>query len=241
MDEKRRISEELNEKFRKWLKINRRIDRVLLVILLLITLFVGSALMDNLSFLDKGINGVEYHDFDELLRINPDTVAWLTVDKTNIDHPVVQGKDNFEYLTKGFDGKYYAGGTLFLDYKNKKDFSDRYSIIHGHHMAGGAMFGDLTKFLDQKYFYKHKAGTLLTPTYDYDLKIVAAGEYNAYDDNIYLVGEKRPIGYLIKTAKWRRKMDDMSSNLLALSTCSGEMNDDRAVVFCEVQNKRPHQ
>ena len=241
MDEKRIVSEELNRQFKKWLNINRQIDKILLIIMLIVTLFVGSALLDNLAFLDKGIRGVEYHDFDELLGINPDTVAWLTVDDTHIDHPVVQGKDNFEYLTKAFDGSYYAGGTLFLDYQNKKDFTDRYSIIHGHHMVGGAMFGDLTKFLDEDYFQKHKTGTLLTPTYDYDLKIVAAGEYNAYDDNVYQVGDNRPIKYLIQTAKLRRKMDNMSDNLIALSTCSGEMNDNRVVVFCEVMNRRTHQ
>lgn len=241
VEDKKKRSDELNAQFAKWLKINRRIDKVLLLIMLMVTLFVGSALLDNLDFLDKGIKGVEYHDFDELLKINPDTVAWLTVDKTHVDHPVVQGKDNFEYLTKGFDGKHYAGGTLFLDYKNKKDFSDRYSIIHGHHMDRGAMFGDLPKFLDKKYFYKHKTGTLLTPTFDYDLKIVGVGKYNAYDDNVYLVGTDRHIPYIIKTAKWRRKMEDMSHNLLALSTCSGAMNDDRIIVFCEVLNKRTHE
>ena len=241
MDEKQRKSNELNATFKKWLNINRKIDRVLLVVILLITIFVGAGLMDNLAFLEKGISCVEYHDFDELLRINPDTVAWLTVDKTNIDHPVVQGKDNFEYLTKDFYGKYYAGGTLFLDYENKKDFSDKYSIIHGHHMDRGAMFGDLTKFKDKKYFYRHKTGTLLTPTYDYDLKIVAVGEYNAYDDRIYLVGGKRPIRTIIDTALYRRKMDNMQNKILALSTCSGQMNDNRTVVFCEVKNQRKHE
>lgn len=241
MEEKRRKSDELNKQFAKWLKINRRIDKVLLVIMLLITLFVGSGLLDNLSFLEKGIRGVEYHDFDELLKINPDTVAWLIVSDTNINHPVVQGKDNFEYLTKGFDGKTYAGGTLFLDCDNKKDFSDRYSIIHGHHMDRGAMFGDLTKFLKKDYFRKHKKGTLLTPTYDYDLKIVAVAKVNAYNDRIYTVGGKRPIKEIIATSKYRRKMDNMENNILALSTCSGAMNDDRVMVFCEVKSKRTHE
>ena len=147
LESKIELSNLLNHRFSRLRNINKKLDRFLLTIILLTIAFVGAALLDNLEFLDKGINGIKYHDFDELLAINPDTVAWITMDGTHIDHPVVQGKDNFEYLDKAFDGTFYAGGTLFLDYKNKKDFSDKYSIIHGHHMVGGAMFGDLDKFI----------------------------------------------------------------------------------------------
>ncbi|MGX7306277.1 class B sortase [Enterococcus durans] len=42
-------------------------------------------------------------------------------------------------------------GSIFMDYRNKKDFSDFNSIIYGHHMAESAMFGDLDKFKDQKF------------------------------------------------------------------------------------------
>lgn len=38
--------------------------------------------------------------FEELLALNKDTRAWITLDGTNIDYPMVQGKDDMEYVNK---------------------------------------------------------------------------------------------------------------------------------------------
>ena len=73
MSEKQKYSDELNDRFRKWRKINTWIDRVLLSILLFLTVFIGSGLIDGFIFLEEGISGIEYHSFEELRRINPDT------------------------------------------------------------------------------------------------------------------------------------------------------------------------
>ena len=245
-EERRRLSDELNERFRRWREINRKIDRVLLTIILLAVLMAGCAMIDDIAFLRKGINIVTYHNFEELLAINPDTVAWLTVDDMHVDHPVVQGKDDYEYLNKAFTGEVYAGGTLFLDSNNSKDFSDTYNIIHGHHMDGGAMFGDLGKFFDKDFFDSHETGTLLTPTYDYDLKVIGVAGYNAYS-NVYAAGDVVPWDEIEGACTYTRAVveaDDSESGeavqILALSTCSGDMTDKRTMVFCQMINKRKH-
>ena len=67
-------------------------------------------------------------NWDELLQQNPDTVAWLTLEDTTVDYPIVQGKDNFEYLSINFYGDYYAGGTLFLDADNDPKFNDQFNM-----------------------------------------------------------------------------------------------------------------
>ena len=185
------------------------------------------------------------------MRINPDTVAWLTMDGTHIDHPVVRSADNFDYLDRSFEGKYYAGGTLFMD-KGDRDPGDPYCIIHGHHMAGGAMFGDLNKYLNKGFFDKHRTGTLLTPEYDYDIRVFASGVFNAYDNIIYKPGETVPVYYIKENAaetipiyyikEQAANIREISEpeHVLALSTCFGEMTDDRTVVFCTLINKREH-
>ena len=242
LEQKKNLSDLLNRDFVKWRAWYKRLDTGLLVILLCLIVFVGSAFLDNHLLTDRGIGGLEYHDFHELLAINPDTVAWLTLDGTHIDHPVVQGEDNFEYLDRAFTGDYYAGGTLFLDFRSSRDLSDKYSIIHGHHMAGGAMFGDLEKYLDRRFFTEHYNGTLLTPTYDYDLRIIAAGEFDAYDQAIYTVGNEIPFGKIKKKTCFRRTYEiDDAKQILALSTCSSDMTDNRIVVFCKMMNKRAHE
>ena len=238
MSEKEALYYMLNIQFRKWRSINLWIDRVLLSILIFLIIFIGSGLIDSFIFLEEGMGTIKYHSFSQLLQINPDTVAWITMDGTHIDHPVVRSADNFDYLDRGFEGKFYAGGTLFMD-KGNNDFEDPYCMIHGHHMAGGAMFGDLSKYLDEDFFDKNRNGTLLTPEYDYDVLVFASGIFDAYDRNIYNMGEAIPLGYIEDKSANIRNVKE-AEHVLALSTCHGEMTDDRTVVFCELINKRKH-
>ncbi len=181
---------------------------------------------------------MKYHSFAQLLEINPDTVAWLTMDGTHIDHPVVRSADNFDYLDKSFDGKFYAGGTLFMD-KDNSSFEDSYCMIHGHHMAAGAMFGDLSRYLEPDFFKKNTTGTLLTPEYDYDIEVIASGIFNAYDNNIYRAGSSLAEGYVKEKSVNQREFDP-DAHILALSTCLDDMTDNRVVVFCELVNRRLH-
>jgi len=238
MSEKKKMPDSLNMKYRLWRRINTWIDRVILAVLLFFILLTGSGLLDGLALLEEGINGVEYHSFSQLKEINPDTMAWLAVDGTHIDHPVVRSRDNFDYLDTGFDGKDYAGGTLFLD-KGNESFEDPYSVIHGHNMAGGAMFGDLDKFLDEGFFSRNSSGTLLTPDHDYDLEVFAAGVFDAYDMHIYKTGGEAPAEYIREKALLCRDAE-AADHVLALSTCLDDMTDNRAVVFCRLINRRKH-
>lgn len=172
------------------LAVERWVARGMTVLAILIFGLVGYSYYDMYCFTRAGIDGVEYRDFAELTQINADTVAWLTLDGTSVDHPVVKGKDNFEYLDRDFYGKDYAGGTLFLDEQCSKDFAGEYQLIHGHHMSGGAMFGDLKKYLEEDFFRENSTGQLLTPDGNYDLKVVGAGVFGAYDSSIYRIDGK---------------------------------------------------
>jgi len=239
MIEKQKLSDELNLQFRRWRRINIWIDRVLLSILLFLILFIGSGLIDGLIFLEEGIGSIEYHSFEQLKGINPDTVAWLTMDGTHIDHPVVRSADNFDCLDKGFDGRFYAGGTLFQDYRNES-LDEPYVMIHGHNMAAGAMFGDLEKYLDEEFLETNHTGTLLTPEYDYDIEVFASGVFDAYDMNIYSrLGEEFPAEYVDEHASFFRNAEEYR-HVLALSTCLDDMTDKRAVIFCDLTNRRKH-
>lgn len=98
--------------------------------------------------------------FVELQAINPDVFGWLNVYGTNIDYPLLQGEDNSKYVNTNVDGEYSLIGALFLDYRNKPDFSDFNSIIYGHHMAEDKMFGDIADFADRGFFDSHRYGSL---------------------------------------------------------------------------------
>ena len=238
MEEKELLLQELDMRFRKWRRINTWIDRILLSILLFLMIFVGSGLIDSFMFLGEGIGSIRYRSFSQLLAINPDTAGWLTMDGTHIDHPVVRSTDNFDYLDKGFDGRYYAGGTLFMD-KDNSSFEDPYCIIHGHNMAAGAMFGDLSRYLEQDFFEKNGTGTLLTPEYDYDIEVFASGIFDAYDSSIFSAGGSVSLAYIEDNAVNMRSTG-IPGHVLVLSTCFDDMTDNRTVVFCGLVNKRKH-
>ena len=119
--------------------------------------------------------------FSELLALNPDVCAWITIDNTNIDYPVVRGKDDFEYLSKDATGAYSASGSIFLDSKCSRDFAEPYEVLMGHHMQYGKMFGDLDKFLDEGFFNQNQTGTLYLPDRTLDLQVCAVVKADAYD------------------------------------------------------------
>lgn len=97
---------------------------------------------------------------EALRELSDDAVAWLTVDNTRIDYPVMQGKTNEEYLNKDPYGEFSLSGSIFLDSRNDKSFGDEYSLIYGHHMEYEAMFGALDGYAGKAFFDAHKTGTL---------------------------------------------------------------------------------
>lgn len=111
-------------------------------------------------------------DFDALLAENKDIAGWLYCEGTNINYPVVQGKDNDYYLHHAYDGKESRAGALFVDAENRPQFADSNTIIYGHHMKNGSMFAHLADFADQEYFDTHSVMWLLTPEQTYKVELL---------------------------------------------------------------------
>ena len=84
-------------------------------------------------------------DFEGLKAQNPDVVAWIQIPALDISYPVVQGKDNSYYLHHMFDGKENKNGSIFIDYHNQPEFTDSNTIVYGHNMKNGSMFGTLDR------------------------------------------------------------------------------------------------
>lgn len=95
-------------------------------------------------------------DIDKLKALNSDALAWIEIPGTELDEPLVQGRDNDYYLWYSFEKKKYPlTGTVFLDYQNKPDFSDRVNYIFGHNMWDKTKFSCLTLFEDPEFMKKH--------------------------------------------------------------------------------------
>lgn len=94
-------------------------------------------------------------DFDALKQINEDIIAWIRIPGV-LDYPVVQGTDNSYYLHHTFRKEYNIAGSIFLDARNKADFSDSKNIIYGHNMRDGSMFHVLRKFQDLDFYQANR-------------------------------------------------------------------------------------
>ncbi len=229
--------------------LDRLLNLALILVLLVILFYAGYALWDSYSVLNKaGVSSEVMHfkpdvsnpSLSELQAINAEVCAWLTVDDTNIDYPVLRADDNTKYLNQDIYGDYSLGGSIFLDYRCSKDFSDQYSLIYGHHMAGGMMFGDLEKFADKTYFDEHQTGWLYLPGKTYQLEMIAFLEVDAYTSPLFNLpleadGWNALAKHIQQDATFRRGADLTDRDrIVALSTCAEGTTNGRMILVARM-------
>lgn len=190
--------------------------------------------------------------FEELLAINPDVKAWITMDNTTIDHPILQGETNLSYINTDVYGDFALAGSIFMDTRSDGNFHDPYSLIYGHDMVEGKMFGDLVLYKDEEFFKENSTGTLILPDRSYDLKIYAALIVQASDEMIFNTdphedGLSELIDYAEKNALYIRpemtealkQAADNGLQILSLTTCSGEFTDARTIILTVMEPSMP--
>ena len=91
-------------------------------------------------------------DFNKLKEQNNETVAWIKVNNTNVEYPVVRATNNSFYLNHSFDKSKNSAGWIFADYKNKFDNTDKNIVIYGHNMRDDSMFGSLKNILNSDWY-----------------------------------------------------------------------------------------
>lgn len=228
--------------------INRCIDAGLMILFLAAFLVGGYAMYD--SYLvyghanDKSLlkfRPAKKEEFSSTIeQISENVVAWLTVTDTNIDFPVMQGKTNTEYLNKDPYGKYSLAGSIFLDSRNESDFSDSYSLIYGHHMEEGAMFGALDDFLNENFFKAHTKGKLITKKDEYDITFFAVCDTSAEESSIFdPKGGGGPEKYIREHYRYLLGTLEEGKKLIALSTCKYPDTVDRTVIFGYMTKTEP--
>ena len=108
-----------------------------------------------------------YVDFEALYAVNSDTVGWIYLEDSPVDYPIVQGENNDEYIRMLPDGRYNNAGSIFMDYRNSPDFSDRHTIIYGHRMNNNSMFGTIVNYKDQEWYDAHPRCFIMTEEENY--------------------------------------------------------------------------
>ena len=180
----------------------------------------------------------EAPSFDELHAVNPDVCGWVTLDGTQIDYPVLQGETNLSYINTDVYGNFALAGSIYIDCRNSRDFTDFYNLLFGHHMANSRMFGDLDLYKNEDFFRSNTTGTLLTESAVYDLNVVAlllvpASEKRIFDITLFGSADD-VISFVMENAVYLNgKMPKSGDGIrfLAFSTCSSEYTDARTVLI----------
>ena len=88
---------------------------------------------------------------------NPDIIGWIYAENTGINYPILRGDDNDYYLDHAYTGESLPIGSIFMDCNAGDSLSENQNtVIYGHNVVTGAMFHDVTKFLDPDFFAKNK-------------------------------------------------------------------------------------
>ena len=176
-------------------------------------------------------------DLGVLQEVNEDIIGWIEIPGTPISYPLLQGTDNQYYLNHNWKKEYNAGGSIFLEAKNRPDLDNFNTLIYGHRMSDSSMFNSLRHYSGQEYADEHSR-----------IYVAAEGGVRVYEVFAAMkVTVTDPVYWLITNqTKYMQKMIDfcmensvitggsvpeITDRLLTLSTCTGlTTSDDRWVV-----------
>lgn len=171
-------------------------------------------------------------DFPGLKELNPDVVGWVRIPNCDIDYPVLRPSDGNDgyYLKRNIYKKYEFAGSVFMESVNSPEFSDPVTVIYGHAMLNGTMFGSLQKFRDKEYFDARPTVYVYTPGHILSYRVFSFFRY----DNRHIMRSfdfsdpeqfgrfalmcQNPEGNIKQT---REVKIAGGSRLLVLSTCAG--------------------
>lgn len=176
-------------------------------------------------------------DFEALREKCPDAVAWVRCEGTPIDYPIVQGEDNEYYLSHLPDGNKNKVGSIFVDYRNSGDFSDKNTLVYGHRVKGDEMFSTLKKYGEQMFYDEHPVLYLYAPDANYIVELYAGYVIDSGSETppMSFSGESDFERYIVKAKRRSVFKSDVSvsfeDRLLTLCTCDYSYTNARFILI----------
>lgn len=171
-------------------------------------------------------------DFEELYDINHDVVGWIEIEAIpSISYPIMKSNDNAYYLNRTIYKKKNSAGSIFLDYTNSGTFMDCNTVIYGHNMKNGSMFGNLSNLYEQEKYKISRYIWVCTPTAKYRYEIFSM-QYAHVQSSVYTFfqtpGEEF-LQYLIEMASdsvidFQTPYLSEDDRIITLSTCTSDEN-----------------
>lgn len=175
------------------------------------------------------VNWLSSLNISELQSVNPDVVGWIHIPDTDISYPLLQVNDNDFYLKHSWDGEKNVCGSIFLD--KRSTINDWNTVIYGHNMRNGSMFGGLKKYQDEDFAKEHK-----------ELYVVYEGEIRKFSYVTTFEADLEGIPYVFGDFDSEKKEQfktellnitgaNVDGPVLSLSTCTGSGHSTRRVVI----------
>lgn len=171
----------------------------------------------------------EYYD------LNSDYVGWLTIEDTEVDYPVVRGKDNDYYLKHNFYKEEDVLGAIFMDYRNAGMGLDKHTILYGHYAKYGQMFKDLDRYLSEDFLTANSEFIFTDSFTKRTYKIFSVHPSDANTDFVDVSFEDGEFIEFVDTLKNESifSLDTPVSEedtILTLVTCNYDVNDGRLFI-----------
>ena len=167
-------------------------------------------------------------DFEQLQSENEEIIGWLRIGALKDSYPVTQGKDNDYYLHRTFRGEYNFAGCIFLDSANSKFFTDQNSLVYGHNMKDGSMFGTLKDFKKQEVYDSNPYFWIFTPKLIYQYRIFSCCTVSKRGDPYRIRFTSSAFQEFLDECVERSEVDthgvrpSSQDRIVTLSTCTGD-------------------
>lgn len=196
--------------------------------------------METNLFRIYGKTNIDDINFTELSRVNSDVVAWLIVDSTNINYPIVKTSDNDFYLNHNFNKINDSNGWTFMDYRNSGNMDDENTIFYGHNLMNKTSFGSISSIFTDKW-YKNSNHSIVVVTANGRFTYKIFSVYYSEPDSSYLqtnYNDSEQYLEFLNTLKSKSKYnfkEELNANdkIITLSTCTDD-NKGRKVVHARL-------
>lgn len=175
-------------------------------------------------------------NFTALREVNPEVLGWIVIPDTQVSYPLMHHSDDDYYLRRTWDFQNRIVGSIFMEAQNNSTLEDFNTLIYGHSMKNGSMFGSLKEYKDPAYLAAHPNIYITTDSGARRYEIFAVYETTPGSDT-YQIGfasAEDQAAYLASCLEQSVHdvgiKPDSDDRIITLSTCTGSGNTARWVV-----------
>lgn len=175
--------------------------------------------------LSKTVRVLSQLDMDALRKVNDNVLGWIYIPDSSVNYPLLAYADNEYGLHHAWDGSENSAGSIFLECKNSRDFSDFNTLIYGHNNRNGTMFSELVNYSDEEYLNSHRSVYIVTDDWVRRYEVFSVYEADVVSDTyrLYFEDDGRKQSsldlYTSSTDIETGIIPNTDDHILTLSTC----------------------